>query len=124
MVSERMGVLVLVTVTIFAIASVGLGVMSHEVTHNDEVNIGFEFVHDETQGTLRVIYTDDDPLIASDIELEGNDGSITWEELSGETHVTNGDMVTMAPNNEYGQYIGSSEQVVVKYNSEIITSWP
>ncbi|QIO23235.1 type IV pilin [Haloarcula sp. JP-L23] len=117
--SESIGVGVLIFLTIFVTAIVGLNVLVVEDDSGSGPQANFTYDYVSENELLLVTYSRGDPLEAGKIEFEGPSKRVTWARLANRNNtsmVEPGDIAQLSSGNAYGRRVSARDTVEIYYN--------
>ncbi|MBX0323520.1 type IV pilin N-terminal domain-containing protein [Halomicroarcula sp. F13] len=117
--SESIGVGVLVFLTIFVTAIVGLNVLvvDEDSSAGPQANFTYDYVGENE--LLLVTHSRGDALEAGNIEFEGPSKTVTWAQLANRNNtsmVEPGDIAQLSSGNAYGQRVSARDTIEIYYN--------
>jgi len=128
-VSETLGLAVLVGMTVFVTAALGVGVMlTAEQEQKPTAEIDFNYLSNR----LAIVYEDDQPRQADRLFIEGPDNNVSWAELDEAAApadmIDGGTAVFAGPDTAYGASVGENDRIEVVFITDegervVLATW-
>jgi|AntDeeMetagen681_2_1112603.scaffolds.fasta_scaffold05154_2 FlaG/FlaF family flagellin (archaellin) len=117
-VTESMGVVILVGITIVVTGLVGLNVLIGPNEDPSGPHANFSYDHVEDNGALIITHVEGDAFPAGDLVIEGNGAEATWAEAGSvdeSEEVGPGDIVQVSEGSSYGEPVTERSTVRIFY---------
>ena len=129
-VSETMGVVTLILLTVLVTASVGISVIVVADEEGPDASFRFDFLDD--QNALIITHDGGRELQAGNLYLDGPDNNVTWAQVARveeDQMVSSGDVIQVSASSAYGSGVTERDSINVVYtpsegNSTVLATWP
>lgn len=130
-VSESMGVVILIGMTIVVTGTVGLNVVLFSEDGDADATANFSYDHIESSDALIITHVKGPEYPAGELQIESENAETTWAEAAGvepsET-VGPGDIVQISEDNSFGEPVTERSRITIYHevdgNRTQLDEWP